>query len=190
MITLLDTLGPAIWRASWQAAALALLVVLLLRSLWGTPVAAVAVSTVGCRPGAVAVRGGSSQSLERVQSGPLESGGERTADRRAQADATFKPVPHTSDSINRLVRNERESPRVADSAPESTVTRLSAPPESPSISSGTAMQLMPSIKDLFDAVLITRILSSFWLAGCLFFGLKLLANRARFASATFRPAVR
>ena len=33
MITLLDTLGPAIWRASWQAAVLALLVVLLLRSL-------------------------------------------------------------------------------------------------------------------------------------------------------------
>ena len=31
MITLLDTLGPAIWRASWQAAALAVLVVLLLR---------------------------------------------------------------------------------------------------------------------------------------------------------------
>ena len=38
------------------------------------------------------------------------------------------------------------------------------------------MQLMPSIKDLFDAVLITRILSSFWLAGCLFFGLKLLGT--------------
>ena len=31
MITALDTLGPAIWRASWQAAALALLVVLVLR---------------------------------------------------------------------------------------------------------------------------------------------------------------
>ena len=33
MNTLLDTLGPAVWRASWQAAALALLVVLLLRAL-------------------------------------------------------------------------------------------------------------------------------------------------------------
>ena len=31
MITLLDTLGPAIWRASWQAATLAVLVALLLR---------------------------------------------------------------------------------------------------------------------------------------------------------------
>jgi len=31
MIALLDTIGPTIWRASWQAAALALLVVLLLR---------------------------------------------------------------------------------------------------------------------------------------------------------------
>jgi hypothetical protein len=31
MITVLDTLGAAIWRASWQAAAVAVLVVLLLR---------------------------------------------------------------------------------------------------------------------------------------------------------------
>ncbi len=30
MITLLDNIGPAIWRASWQATALALIVVLLL----------------------------------------------------------------------------------------------------------------------------------------------------------------
>src|SRR6185503_3461828 len=30
MTTLLDTMGPAIWRASWQAAALGLVVVLLL----------------------------------------------------------------------------------------------------------------------------------------------------------------
>ena len=53
---------------------------------------------------------------------------------------------------------------------------MSAPPETPSISSGAAMQLIPSKKDLFDAVLNTRILSSFWLAGCLFFGLKLLGT--------------
>src|SRR5207302_536686 len=51
MITLLDSIGPAIWRASWQAAALALLVVLLVRCcgerlsprwrvlLWGVVVA-------------------------------------------------------------------------------------------------------------------------------------------------------
>ena len=31
MITLLDTIGPAIWRASWQAAVIGVLVVLLLR---------------------------------------------------------------------------------------------------------------------------------------------------------------
>ena len=33
MITLVESIGPAIWRASWQAAALAVLVVLLLRCL-------------------------------------------------------------------------------------------------------------------------------------------------------------
>ena len=33
MTALLETAGPAVWRASWQAAVLALVVVLLVRSL-------------------------------------------------------------------------------------------------------------------------------------------------------------
>ena len=80
MITVLDTLGPAIWRASWQAAALAVLVVLLLRCfgerlsprwrflMWGVVLTR------------LLLRGDSRQPLERVQSRPPESGG-RTADR-------------------------------------------------------------------------------------------------------------
>src|SRR5262249_35354226 len=48
--------------------------------LWGTPVTAVALSAVGCRPDTAPVRGDSRQSLERVQCRPLESGGEHTAD--------------------------------------------------------------------------------------------------------------
>ena len=32
MITLLDTVGPAVWRASWQAAVLAIVVLFLMRS--------------------------------------------------------------------------------------------------------------------------------------------------------------
>ncbi len=176
MITLLDTLGPAIWRASWQAAALALLVVLLLRSfgerlsprwrflLWGVVLARLLFVATPVSPWSV---------FNLVRWNP-EANARPIAKR--EADATFKPVPHGSDSPTGPYETNAESPRVAGSAPESAVTRVSAPPESPSISSGTAMQLMPSIKDLFDAVLITRILSSFWLAGCLFFGLKLLGT--------------
>ncbi len=176
MITLLDTLGPAIWRASWQAAALALLVVLLLRCfgerlsprwrflLWGVVLARLLFVATPVSPWSV---------FNLVRWNPQASA-RPIAER--EADATFKPVPHRSDSPTGPYETNAESPRVAGSAPESTVTRVSAPAESPSISSGTAMQLMPSIKDLIDAVLITRILSSFWLAGCLFFGLKLLAT--------------
>jgi beta-lactamase regulating signal transducer with metallopeptidase domain len=45
------------------------------------------------------------------------------------------------------------------------------------------MEFTPTIKSLFDAVFITRILSIFWLAGCLL-GLKFLATAARLASAS------
>jgi beta-lactamase regulating signal transducer with metallopeptidase domain len=176
MITLLDALGPAIWRASWQAAALAVLVVLLLRCfgerlsprwrflLWGVVLARLLFVATPASPWSV---------FNLVRWNP-QANARPIAE--SEADATLKPVPHRSDSSRGPYETTAESPRVAGSAPESTVTRLSAPPESPSISSGSAMQLMPSIKDLFDAVLITRILSSFWLAGCLFFGLKLLGT--------------
>ncbi len=176
MITLLDTLGPAIWRASWQAAALALPGRAAPALLPGTPVAMLAFSTVGRRPGSVAVRGNSRQSLERVQSGPLESGGECTADRSARGRCHVQAGAAQVRLANRPVRNKREI--AASCRLRARVYRHAGEcaPESPSITSGTAMQLMPSFKDLFDAVLITRILSSFWLAGCLFFGLKLLGT--------------
>jgi beta-lactamase regulating signal transducer with metallopeptidase domain len=176
MITLLDTLGPAIWRASWQAAALALLVVLLLRCfgerlsprwrflLWGVVLARLLFVATPVSPWSV---------FNLVRWNP-EANARPISER--EADATFNPAPHRSDSPTGPFETNAESPRVAGSAPESTVTRVSASPESPPISSGTPMRLMPSIKDLFDAVLITRILSSFWLAGCLFFGLKLLGT--------------
>ncbi len=76
MITLLDTVGPAVLRASWQAAVLALVVMLLVRSLgerisprWRYP-------SLECRRHPAAVGGDSSQSLERVQSRPFDPGHE------------------------------------------------------------------------------------------------------------------
>jgi beta-lactamase regulating signal transducer with metallopeptidase domain len=176
MITLLDSLGPAIWRASWQAAALALLVVLLLRSfgerlsprwrflLWGVVLARLLFVVTPVSPFSV---------FNLVRWNPQANA--RPIEER-EADATFKPVPHGSGSTTVPNQTNLESPRVADSAPQSSRMQVSAPPDTPSISSGTAMELTPSVKGLFDRVLIARILSSFWLAGCLFFGLKLLAT--------------
>jgi beta-lactamase regulating signal transducer with metallopeptidase domain len=176
MITLLVTLGPAIWRASLQAAALALLVVLLLRCfgerlspqwrflLWGVVLARLLF---------VATPVSSWSVFNLVRWNPQANA--RPIEER-EADATFKPVSHRSDSNTVPYQEYVDSPRVGDSAAESSRVQVSAPPETPSISSGTAMELTPSIKGRFDAVLITRILSTFWLAGCLFFGLKLLAT--------------
>ena len=176
MITLLDTLGPAIWRASWQAAALALLVVLLtscfgerLSPRWrfllrGVVLARLLFVVTPVSPWSV---------FNLVRWNP-QANARPIAQR--EADATFQPVPHGSDSPTGPYATNAESPRVAGSAPESTVTRVTAPPESPSISSGTTMRLMPSLEDRFDAVSITRILSLCWLAGCLFLGLKLLGT--------------
>ena len=74
MIALLDMVGPAVVRASWQAAdwrsrpgALAV--------LRGAPVTSVALP-LGCRRARLLLRGDAGESLEPVQSGPLESAGE------------------------------------------------------------------------------------------------------------------
>ena len=176
MIALLDSIGPAIWRASWQAAALALLVVLLLRCfqerlsprwrflLWGVVLARLLVVATPVSPWSI---------FNLVRWNPKANA--RPIARR-EADPTFTPVPHRSDSTTGPYETNVESPRFADSAPASSTAQVSAPPEPPSIASGTAMELTPSIKALFDAVVITRILSSSWLAGCLLLGLKLLAT--------------
>src|SRR6266516_3088741 len=93
MITLLDTLGPAIWRASWQAAALAILVVLLLRCfgerlsprwrflLWGVVLTRLLFVATPASPWSV---------FNLVRWNP-EASARPLAEH--QADATFTPVP-------------------------------------------------------------------------------------------------
>ena len=119
MITLLDTIGPAIWRASWQAAALALLVVLLLRCfgerlsprwrflLWGVVLTRLLFVATPVSPWSV---------FNLVRWNP-EASARPIAQR--EADATFTPVPHRSDATTGPNETNVESPRVADSAPES-----------------------------------------------------------------------
>ena len=176
MITMLDALGPAIWRASWQAAALALLVVLILRCfgerlsprwrflLWGVVLARLLFVATPVSPW-------SAFNLVRWNS---EADARPIAPR--EADGTFTPVPHRSDSTTGPYVTNDEAPRVADLAAEFPKTRVSGPAELPSISSGTSMGLTTTIKGRFDVVFITRILSTVWLAGCLLLLLKLLAT--------------
>jgi beta-lactamase regulating signal transducer with metallopeptidase domain/5-hydroxyisourate hydrolase-like protein (transthyretin family) len=176
MITLIDTLGPAIWRASWQAAALALLIVLLVRCLgerlsprwrfllWGVVLARLLFVATPVSPWSV---------FNLVRWNP-EASARPFAQR--ETDVKFTPVPHRSDSTTGPYETNVELPRVADAAPESSMAQVSAPADLPSHSSGTALELTPSINSLFDAAFITRILSSIWLAGCVLLWLKLLAT--------------
>src|SRR5580704_17098085 len=119
MITLLDALGPAIWRASWQAAALAVLVVLLLRCLgerlsprwrfllWGVVLARLLF---------VATPASSWSAFNLVRWNP-----EATAwpiDQHV-LNVRFRPVAHRPDSTTTgPYEMNVESPRVADSWPE------------------------------------------------------------------------
>src|SRR5947209_15137976 len=98
MITLLDTIGPAIWRAAWQAVALALLVVLLLRCfgerlsprwrflLWGVVLTRLLVVATPVSPWSVfnLVRWN-----PQANARPIAHHG---------ADATFTPVPDRPDA--------------------------------------------------------------------------------------------
>ncbi len=66
MIALLDTVGPAVLRASWQAAVLAVAGHLLVRSLGRTHFATLALSSLERRHCPAAFCGDSSESVERV----------------------------------------------------------------------------------------------------------------------------
>jgi bla regulator protein blaR1 len=175
MITVLDTLGPAIWRASWQAAALAVLVVLLLRScgerlsprwrflMWGVVLTRLLCVATPVSPWSV---------FNLV---PRNPAGARPIAHR-EADATLTPAPHRPELTAGPDETSRESPRVADSAPGSPLAQASAPTDLPSQSAGAATESTPSVSGLLEALSLTRALSSVWLAGCLLLGLKLLAT--------------
>ena len=118
MITVLDTLGPAIWRASWQAAALAVLVVLLLRScgerlsprwrflMWGVVLTRLLFVATPVSPWSV---------FNLV---PRNPAGTRPIAYH-KADAILTPAPHRPDTPAGPDETARESPRLADSAPGS-----------------------------------------------------------------------
>ncbi len=176
MIALLDTMGPAIWRASWQAAVLALLVVLLLRCfgerlsprwrflLWGVVLTRLLIVATPVSPWSVF---NLARWNPRANAPPMA---------QRAADATFTPVPHRADSTIVTVEPGVESPRVADTEADTSSAQEGASSVTPAMTSGTTMEVMPSLEGLFSAAFLTRILSLIWLTGCLLLGSKLLAT--------------
>ncbi len=123
MISLLDTIGPAIWRASWQGAVLALLVVLLLRCLgerlsprwrfllWGVVLTRLLLVATPVSPWSVfnLARWDPQASTRRVP---------------RHDDASLTAVPHRADSIAGHRRTER---RIATRPPTSAAEYPSGP---------------------------------------------------------------
>ena len=179
MITLLDTVGPAVLRASWQAAVLALVVMLSGAVAWGTHVATVALSALECRRRPAAVRGDSSQSLERVQSRP--SGSRRRARGRSLVhDADPKTAPDADSgrprrSAGRRPIREREFNRrgMSSSAAKSPAPATARPRFRRPFPPRSRWNPCHPWSVRLATRLIVRILSSVWLAGCLLFGLQL-----------------
>jgi beta-lactamase regulating signal transducer with metallopeptidase domain len=176
MITTLDTLGAAVWRASWQAAALALLVVLLLRCcgdrlaprwrflMWG-----VVLTRLLC-----VATPGSPWSVFNLLPRDPEPGARPIAHR--EVAATLTPTPLMPDTAAGPDEPRRERPHVTDSAPGSAVVPASAPTWLRSPSPAAAVESPASASWPFEALSLERSLSSIWLAGCLLMGLKLLAT--------------
>jgi beta-lactamase regulating signal transducer with metallopeptidase domain len=177
VITLLDSVGPAIWRASWQAAALTALVALLLRCcgerlaprwrflLWGVVLARLLVVATPLSPWSV---------FNLLTRAPQPSAPPIV---RQHDDATVTPVAHSDrpNSPAGRAQSTVESPRVADPLAKSDIAQVITPAETQSTSSKNTIGLAPTIASPFDAVFITRVLSAIWLAGCLLLGLRLLA---------------
>ena len=189
MNTLLDAIGPAVWRASWQAALLALLVMLVVLALgdrlsprwryllW---------SVVMIRLLLVATPGSpwSAFNLVRVIT-------EANARRLAVIETAPKVVPDASAAGRGAqpaagqVRIGIQPPRDAGSMakPASSVypTQVTSSPAASTLSRERA----PTTAQPHRVVPVARILSSVWLAGCLFSGLQ-LAGRGRLVPAPKR----
>jgi beta-lactamase regulating signal transducer with metallopeptidase domain len=176
MIALVETIGPMIWRASWQAALLALAVTILLRllgerlspqwrfALWGVVLVRLLVVATPASP---------VSAFNFVRFSPVTNEGPGMLRR---SEATYSPLPHNSGSTTPSSETMAESSHVADAQATSPRSQSSAPSETLSVSPVSTTESTPPLERAFDAVLISRTLSACWLAGCLLLGAKLLAT--------------
>lgn len=176
MITAIETVGPAIWRASWQAAALAILVMVLLRCLgerlaprwrfllWGVVLTRLLLVITPASPWSAF-----NLVSRRTEAGPRPIVAHQTGE-------TSTPAPESPASTAIFHQTSEPSSRVADFRPERPQSPAMVPPQTAPTSPVSAIGSPPPVEDLFDASAITRILSSVWLAGCAVLALKLLAT--------------
>jgi beta-lactamase regulating signal transducer with metallopeptidase domain/5-hydroxyisourate hydrolase-like protein (transthyretin family) len=174
MITLLDTVGPAVLRASWQAAVLALPVMLLLRLLkervsprWRYLLLSIVVVRllVVATPASPWSAFNAIHLIPRISSQPLAQ--HATGQTRAP-DAKVAPrnnPPETGRFVTATPPPRHIEPVAKMLAPEASVSAIPAeiPPD-----------VIPPTNSPRPAPTIARILSSVWLAGFLFFGLHVL----------------
>ena len=172
MITLLDIFGPAVWRASWQAAVLALVIMVLLRLLgdrispqwryllWSVVVIRLLWVTTPASPWSAfnLVRWNpeaSERRMARQDADPQRATNARTADR----DARQAAIPSSRD---------------VESVAKAPARAISAPAKSLPIPAEVAPEAPPSPERPLRVPPLVRILSSVCLAGSLLFGLRLL----------------
>jgi beta-lactamase regulating signal transducer with metallopeptidase domain len=178
MTILLDTLGAAVWRASWQAGVLALLVMLLLRSLgerisprwryllWSVVAIRLLVVTIPASPWSAfnlvhLIQDTSAPRIAVQEPVPTPAQVARSADRNTQS------APSLSDTW--VPSQTRVDSVVKSRAPQTTTTAPSTP-----LSSAVALAPSPSVNREPRLPALTRILSSIWLAGCLLSALQLV----------------
>lgn len=176
-MTTLDMLGPAIWRASWQAAALALVVAFLARCLgerlaprwrfwlWGVVVARLLLVITPASPwSAFNLAPHTRQASARITDAPDR--GELT------------PTPDVGDSpAGHIAPNTEPAPVAADApAPSSLPPPATTPAKAPATGSELAVPQPPVIRVAISTLLNWRSLSIGWLAGVLLVGARLLAT--------------
>jgi beta-lactamase regulating signal transducer with metallopeptidase domain/5-hydroxyisourate hydrolase-like protein (transthyretin family) len=193
MNNLLDTIGPAVFRASWQAAALALVIVTLVWCLgerlpprWRYLLWSVVLVRL-----LLVVTPASPWSIFNFAPGMPSASAWQTAG--AKPDAARAPGPFAFELTFQPSDPQREpaveEPLVATTgpalpAPEAVVAKVVSP-----ASSTTVGSMPPVSSQESHGLVVARIVSSMWLAGCLVFGLKLLgaARLLRRRLAACRP---
>lgn len=163
MLTFLDTIGPAIWRASWQATVLAVGVALLLRCCgerlaprWRFLLWTVVLVRLLC-----VVTPGSPWSIFNVTQ--MQSAAEAQVD----TDSALPARPTVQSVPSAMQTPTTES--AASPVPQPNVSRPNVV-RSSHLASPPSRSLLPA----FDLTFLVRMLTSLWFVGCLWLGVKLL----------------
>lgn len=185
MIAFLDTVGPAVWRASWQASVLALVVFVLLRAL-GERVSPrwryLFWSVVILRSLFVVTPTAPWSGFNLI---PQNRALTAVADRAAVRESAFDPQRVDSEPARKVDRtaDEIESEITGRQLVEHQFPESAKPADDPAIVSTIAPRsadaAKPSQIGLTRTAMILRILGFLWLAGCLWFAAQLGAAAYR-----------